>query len=125
MKVLGKNLTVILLAFTLSGCCQALLNLKKLGENQEETKVYVKNQEGLFAKLSDDLKNNRLEAGNSMDEVISLYGQPIERKDMDYKGKPAHAFIYRHPVKFFNTDLIYLYFDQAGHLYGWDTQPAG
>lgn len=112
------------LVLILAGCSPAMNNLARLGENRQQTQAYVKHQEELFAKLRLDAGNNTLKAGTPLDQIISTYGQPILRQAGEYKGEAVDYLLYRHPLKFFSSDMIYLYFDQNQRLISWEVQPA-
>jgi len=119
-----RNLAGCFFIIIVSGCSPALTNLANLGANREATEAYVKEQKELFNKLELDLKNGSLKAGTSLDDILSAYGEPVTRKNAEYKGQSAEELLYRHPLKFFSTNMIYLYFDKDRYLFGWDMQPA-
>lgn len=124
MRSFAGNLAAYFFILILAGCSGALNNLAKLGENRQQTQAYVKQQEELFAKLDVDVRNNNLKTGTLLSQIIAFYGEPILRELGEYKGKPADHLLYRRPLKFFSTELIYLYFDQDQRLVGWEVQPA-
>ena len=101
-----------------------LMVLKALGDNQEGTDRYVKVQERSFNKLKQDLEGNRLVKGTSKEKIIALYGEPIVSKPLNNRDNIKESFLYRHPVKFFDSDKLYLYFDERGCLDSWRLEPA-
>jgi hypothetical protein len=119
-----RNLASCFFLIIVSGCSPALTNLASLGANREATKAYVQQQKELFNKLEFDLKNGSVKAGTSLNDILSAYGEPITRKSAEYIGQSAEELLYRHPLKFFSTKMIYLYFDKDQRLLGWKVQPA-
>ena len=101
-----------------------LMVLKALGDNQEGTDRYVKAKERSFNKLKQDLEGNRLVKGTSKEKIIALYGEPIVSKPLNNRDNIKESFLYRHPVKFFDSDKLYLYFDERGCLDSWRLEPA-
>ncbi|MDP2906173.1 MAG: hypothetical protein Q8O22_07735 [Candidatus Omnitrophota bacterium] len=119
-----RNLASCFFIIIASGCSPALTNLANLGANREVTKAYVQQQKEFFNKLELDLKNGSLKAGTPLDDILSAYGEPVTRKSAEYIGQSAEELLYRHPLKFFSTDMIYLYFDKDRYLLGWEVEPA-
>lgn len=123
MKSRSVGLAVCLLVVILAaGCSEALMNLKDLGENRQQTEDYVRQQKELFARLSQDIKDNRLKTGTSRKEILAAYGQPVASKEAVYQGKAVQSLVFRDPVKFFSSEIVYLYFDKEGLLCGWEIQ---
>ena len=120
----ARNLAACFVVMMLAGCSPALNNLKNLGENRQASDAYVQEQKELFAKLDLDLKSNRIKTGTPINDILSVYGEPITRKSAEYIGQSAEELLYRHPLKFFSTKMIYLYFDKDQRLLGWKVQPA-
>ena len=122
------NIFVVICFFGvwLAGCAtashyQELLALKRLSDNQKEIEAYVRAQELLFNKLKEDIQGNLLAQGVSKEEILARYGDPIFCKPLPEKGESC---FYRHPTRYFNTDSIYLFFDQDEKLHSWDV-PSG
>jgi hypothetical protein len=113
----------------LEGCAlfphyDQLMMLKKIGENENDIKNYVNKQEHLFLKLREDVKNNRLAKGVPKEEVLFHYGSPIFCRSSNRQGPIKEFCLYRRPVEYFNTDVIYLRFDKYDNLYSWEFIPA-
>lgn len=98
--------------------------LKRLGDNQHEIEDYVKKQKDSFFKLRDDIKNNRLKKGISKREILSMYGEPVFCKDIANEADVKQICLYRHPLKYFSTDMVYLKFNKKQNLYSWEFIPA-
>lgn len=125
LKIVFRSvgLVVCLLVMSLAaGCSAALMNLKDLGENRQQTEDYVRQQKELFARLSEDTKSNRLKIGTSRKEILASYSQPVAGKEAVYQGKTVQSLVFRDPVKFFSSEIAYLYFDKEDLLCGWEIQ---
>ncbi|KPK97118.1 MAG: hypothetical protein AMJ95_10750 [Omnitrophica WOR_2 bacterium SM23_72] len=120
----------VLTAWTLglAGCAllthrQQIMALKNLGDEQKKFEKYVNRQEKFFDKLKRDIQKQRLVKGIPKTKILSLYGEPIYckvSKDLDI---PQETCLYRHPTRFFSSDLIYLEFDQDQNLSSWEVEP--
>ncbi|UCG35667.1 MAG: hypothetical protein JSW17_02400 [Candidatus Omnitrophota bacterium] len=115
-----------LLVLSVSGCSygRQLATLKRLGDNQKEIERYVAAQEKGFYKLSDDLKNERLQIGLSKKEIISLYGHPVLSRRLEDNPLFKEELLYRLPTEYFRTSRIYLYFDIEDKLVKWKYDPS-
>ena len=118
---------VFLGIFVFSGCSaisnmDKLLTLKSLGDDQQQMQNYVDKQNKLFQKLLADSKEDRLTYGMSQRKFLRIYGEPV----ISWKSKRGPAedvFLYRHPMKYFNSDKVYIYFDSSQQLISYDYQP--
>ena len=120
-----KFLIAVAVVINLSGCLfkeniQGLKTLKALGHNQKYIARSLKTQERLFRKLTADIKKDKLKPGIPAEVFLSSYGEPVVSKNIPSLGK---RFLYRHPTKYFNSDKIYIYFNQEGRLVNWEYQP--
>jgi len=98
--------------------------LKGLGDSKYELEDYVKEQRSSFSKLRDDIKNNRLKKGAPKREILSAYGEPVFCKDIANKTEVKEICLYRYPLRYFSTDMIYLKFDKKQNLCSWEFIPA-
>ncbi len=120
---MSAKITIAALVFlTSSGCLfkediEGLLVLKQLGAEQKSIERSLKIEEHLFRKLAAHVKKDRLKPGISLESFIASYGEPIVSKDIPSVGK---RLLYRHPADYFNSDKIYVYFDQQGKLTQWE-----
>ena len=109
----------------LSGCFflpQSLKTLKSVGDSQKEIEIYLARQVDLFNKMLTDLNNGNLSPGISKDKFIRIYGEPILSKRVF--GPPGEErLLYRHPTKYFQSDRIYIYFDEKERLTRWEYEP--
>jgi len=129
----AKALKTIFLAwciiFFLEGCSftthyEQLMLLERLGDSQHEIEDYIEEQRDSFFKLRDDIKNNRLKIGIPKRKILSIYGEPIFCKDIANETDVKETCLYRHPLQYFSTDMIYLKFDKEQNLCCWEFIPA-
>lgn len=95
--------------------------LKSFSDNQGKIEKYIQWQEESFYRLRDDLVNGRLKPGITKGHAISVYAEPVFC--IDVRKNAGERCLYRHPTRYFSTDLIYLRFDQ-GLLSSWEFYPA-
>ncbi|MFH1772107.1 MAG: hypothetical protein ABH872_04750, partial [Candidatus Omnitrophota bacterium] len=119
----------VLFLFLSQGCAltekrEQINLLKSLGENQNRIQRYVFRQETLFSRLSNDIKNNQLKNGIQKAAIISRYGDPIYCEYIESGMEISQSCLYRHPTKYFSSDMIYLYFDKSQNLSRWELKPA-
>jgi len=113
-----------LLFFLLAGCAR-VMDLKGLSENRAETQKYIQAQEEGFIKLKSDVLAGRLQKGISKDEVTSRYAPPIYCEAASTDSNAREVCLYRLPLQYFNTDLVYLFFDEGEQLAYWQLkEPA-
>lgn len=119
---------ILFCIFLQSGCAlitkhQEITTLSELSDAQEDITHYVERQDEGFAHLLDDIEHDRLEKGIAKDAIAARYGQPVTCQP--FQGKTySQACLYRKPIQYFNTNVVYLYLDDELHLTGWKLQPA-
>ncbi len=114
-----------LFLFTIQGCFflpESLKTLKSVGDSQERIEAYLSRQLKLFNQLLVDLKNEAIELGISKARFIRVYGEPILSKEVN-EPSGGVVLLYRHPTEYFESDRVYLYFDQEENLVGWEYKP--
>jgi len=114
-----------LILFFVSGCFflpESLKTLKSVGDSQDEIEVYLTKQIELFNKLLIDLENEDLKLGISKINLIYIYGEPILSKNV-IEPPGGVKLLYRHPTEYFQSDRVYLYFDQKDNLVRWEYKP--
>lgn len=122
-----KLFLLIVFMFLFNGCAlftkaPQLLTLKRLGDSQKLMERDVEKKKKNLAKLMDDIKTDKLKKGTSYNRFIRLYGKPILEKLID-KDTKEKKLLYRHPIEYFDTDKVYIYFDQQ-QLSAWKYIPA-
>lgn len=125
------RILVYLIVILLCGCAKIthlneLLTLKRASDNRAQIESYLAKQERGFNTLSDDIKNNRLKQGQLKRYIIANYSDPVLTKEPGPENPGIKdILLYRHPTNYFNSDRIYLYFDNANRLVSWELKPAG
>lgn len=127
-KINKKVFPLLVSFFLFSGCtlitkAPQLMALKRFSDSQKQIERYIAAQEKKLAILKADIKNNRLEKGTAYCDILRRYGSPVLEKELDGQQGFSKELLYRHPVEYFNTDRIYLYFDSALNLAQWEYQP--
>ncbi len=118
-------LAAAVLFLALAGCAVVDQNdqitaLEKYDESKAEIAKYVKKQEENFNRLKDDIKNGLLQKGSSEGEIVFNYGDPVFCKDAALQGAVKKSCLYRYPTKYFDTNKVYLNFDENDKLYSWE-----
>ena len=101
-----------------------IMNLKALGDNQDQADRYMLEQERAFNRLVQDFKRDRLVKGIPKDNITARYGEPILCNPVNSQLDINEFFLYRHPAKYFGSEKVYLYFDKSGCLNSWIYEPA-
>ncbi len=101
---------------------EEVATLKQVGKSQAQIDRYVQRQNKLFSRLIDDFENERLIVGTSKSRIVKRYGEPVLSKEA---GQPPYGqiLLYRYPMKYFNSDKLYLRFDEFDKLIGWKYKP--
>ncbi|MCF7887169.1 MAG: hypothetical protein K9L71_01985 [Candidatus Omnitrophica bacterium] len=118
----------IFLIFIFQGCAlftkaPQLLTLKRLGDSRKLMERDIEKKKKNLAKLINDIKTDKLKKGTSYNRFIRLYGEPVLEKLID-KDTKEKRLLYRHPTEYFDTDKVYLYFNQEAKLIAWKYIPA-
>ncbi|MCF7908507.1 MAG: hypothetical protein K9L86_06530 [Candidatus Omnitrophica bacterium] len=112
---------------SLSGCLfrenvTKLKTLKTVASSQREIRAYLTEQENLFEKLVSDFKDKKLSLGSSLAEIIETYGEPIVSKK-NFSDPVGQRLLYRYPKRYFNSDKVYLHFNEKKELIFWEYKP--
>ena len=75
-------------------------------------------------KLKDDINNGRLRKGASKKYIIDAYFEPVLAKKSADDSGAKEILLYRNPTEYFQSDRIYLSFDNRGRLVSWELKPA-
>ena len=116
-----------IIAFFASGCvilskAEGLMRLKHYSDGQAQIERYVNKQADLFDKLVSDLEEGKLEVGISQKQFIRNYGDPVLANPVR-NSSGEEVLLYRYPLKYFNTDRVYAYFDSSQALIRWEYKP--
>lgn len=123
-----KGLIIFIFLFALCGCAivrdfEGIMTLKRYGDSQAEMQKYVERQTRLFNKLVEDVKDDKLEKGMAQRTIVRMYGDPVLTKEI--KGDPPvkEKLLYRHPLHYFTSDKVYMYFSDDNKLLYWKYVP--
>lgn len=99
------------------------MTLKRYNASQVDMQRYVDRQTKLFNRLIEDVKSDNLKKGTAQRRIVGMYGDPIFVKDID-DGSPAkEKLLFRHPMHYFTSDKVYMYFDENKKLLYWKYVP--
>ncbi len=109
----------------LSGCAklahmQELLTLKAMSDDGERQKRYVKAQDDKFAALLEKVKSQQIKTYPDQRSILKAFGDPIMTKAVEKDGQVLEQWLYRYSVKFFDSEKVYLFFDNKGQLIQWE-----
>lgn len=97
--------------------------LVELGESRSDIDNRLKEDEQLFLKLEKDALKNRLRKNTSKSKILFRYGQPIMSKPVSDREGVKEFLLYRHPTRYFSSNMIYLYFNNKERLCSWEVVP--
>ncbi|MBU1726029.1 MAG: hypothetical protein KJ880_00120 [Candidatus Omnitrophica bacterium] len=121
----GLAAFIVFSAFFSGGCVYLthysdLKKLKNLADSQDQMQEEIKAHEVLFYSLRSDVLENKITQGPDYKEVVSKYGEPILCGPAKAQDEFISSCLYRHPTKYFSSDLIYLNFDSEKKLCSWE-----
>jgi len=61
--------------------------------------------------------------GLTKKRIIKIYGDPVLTKKIEDSPPMTEALLYRHPTKYFSSDRVLLYLDEAQELIHWEYKP--
>ena len=93
-----------------------LLTLKGIADEQKRQARYVQEQDQRFEKLRAVVQSGQIKKFSNQKQIASKFGQPIYTKTIEKDSQTLELWIYRYSVKYFDSDKVYLYFDQEGKL---------
>lgn len=124
-------LFLVLAIFYFQGCAtlshlEELLTMKALSDNQTQQEEFVLKENERFEKLLDVIKGDRLGEYPNKESFLQAFGEPIFSKERKRQGKKVEEWLYRYAARLFDSDKVYLYFDESGKLVDFDyVQYAG
>ena len=123
-----KILPFVSFLFLLTGCAklehlQELLALQDLSDDRDQQKMYVKNHQKSFESLLAAVKDHSIVQWQDKKSFIRNFGRPLLVKQVTLNQQTLERWLYRYPLRPFDSPRIYLYFDQAGKLRFWQYFP--
>jgi hypothetical protein len=114
---------------TFCGCAklahlQELLTLQDLSNNQARQEEYVKKHDEKFKDLLEAVETGSLSQYTHQKSFLRTFGEPILSKEIVKDGQVVERWLYRYSTKPFDSDKVYIYFDQGGRLVTWEVIQA-
>ena len=97
-----------------------LLTLKSFAKEQGQLDQYVEERDKKFEELVKVYKTNSLNQFADKGSILDKFGEPIMIKDTIRNDQKLELWFYRYEMKFFDSEKIYLYFDQEDKLVDWE-----
>ncbi|HDZ76816.1 MAG TPA: hypothetical protein ENH41_01875 [Candidatus Omnitrophica bacterium] len=122
--IIIRNIIFLFLAcFLFSGCfrrdrAQAIDTLEALAAERDVQDKIIELDRKNFNSLKKAVKDDTIKAGLSELDIKKLYGEPILIKDSDI-SQADKVLIFTEPLKYFNTEKVYLYFSEDEKLVSW------
>ena len=121
MQNTKQNFFWVPLIFIVSGCAQLshldqLLTLKASSDNRALQHKFVKSQDKNFTDLLAAIKDNTIRQFTDKKQFLKKFGAPVVAHPSVREGKPVEVWLYRYAVRFFDSEKVYLYFDDQGKL---------
>ena len=119
-----KFIFIFCVAFFLSGCSKLahldqLLTLKAMGENKDQQRKFVKQQDQNFERILQACRENRLAQYPDSKSIAKAFGTPITVSEEVKDGVSRIKWLYRYSIKMLSADKVYLYFSSDGRLIEW------
>lgn len=117
---MNKIIVLFAVIVLLTGCAKLahineLLTLKAMSDEQARNDKIVKEYDARFSALVDAQKNNQL-TQETKKSILGKFTKPIYTETITLQGSQVDRWIYRPYVKYFDSELVYLYFDADGKL---------
>ena len=52
--------------------------------------------------------------------IVRMYGEPLGKREIEKDGKKLERWNYRYQMKYFESEKVYLYFNEEKRLVGWE-----
>ncbi len=119
---------IFLLCVSLCGCCilshmNELIVLKRFAAGQEEISTLIQQQEQAFSRVIEAVKSGQMGMYKDKDSIMKTFGHPVFSRTKIKDGTPCEVWLYRHPIKYFNSAKVYIFFNKNGKLKEWKYVP--
>ncbi len=123
------SLIILFLSLGAPGCWflshyDEVKTLQAFDKNNRQIQEYLDSQEKSFFRLRSDVRHNRLTPGVTKERITSEYGDPVFCRIVEERPGATQECLYRNPTRYFSTDKIYLYFNEAHILIAIEFKPA-
>ncbi len=117
MRTFKTFFILTVLTFTLSGCGKSMNLLLEINKEDKAMKHDIAVGAKRFDLLLKDIEADKLKSGLDKKNILARYGQPVLEFGADDQ---TEKLLYRHPLKYFDSPKVYLYFDSNQKLAKWD-----
>lgn len=118
MKHIPRTIFILsAFTFVLSGCGKSMNLLLEIDKEDKAIKRDIAVGAKKIDLLLKDIETGRLKTGLDKKDAIARYGQPVLEFIADNQ---MQELLYRHPLKYFDSPKVYLYFDRDQKLAKWD-----
>ena len=101
-----------------------LLTLKGVADEQKRQQSAIEKQDKKFEQLREAVQTDAIKKFSNQKQILSKFGQPIYSRSVQNNGQDLELWIYRYSVEYFNSDKVFLSFDQDGKLVDASYEPA-
>ncbi|MFA5088561.1 MAG: hypothetical protein WC552_05955, partial [Candidatus Omnitrophota bacterium] len=114
---MGKAIILAMAVVLTGGCAKLthlpqLLTIQAISDNKDLQTEYVRRQDESFERLREAVKNGSVARYPDQQSFLRDFGEPIFAKEITRNGQSFSKWLYRYSVRCFNSEKIYLYFDQ-------------
>jgi len=123
-----QAIIIIIIAAQFSGCAviknmDKLVILQRVAMDAEEMDKIVDAQIENFKVMLEEIQLGEFDQYKNEESIVAKFGDPIYIVEIKRDSQKHKFYLYRNPVKYFNTDKVYIYFDISGKLVDWQLVP--
>ena len=101
-----------------------LLVLKDMSDEQTRLQKYIEQQDKKFEKLLKAVEGRTLAKNVRDQSIVRMYGEPLGKREIEKDGQKLERWNYRYQMKYFESEKVYLYFNEEKRLVGWERVAA-
>lgn len=119
------NLFFVISLVFLCGCAklahlEQLLTIKSYSDNKDLQEKFVSKQNEDFERLLQLVRAEGLNAYQTKKELCADFGPPVFTREVIHQGQSVEMCLYRYATEYWNSDKVYVYFDQESRLVDWE-----
>ena len=109
----------------LMGCAKLahideLLTLQELSIDQDKQAKFVQEQDKKFESLLAAIQSDSFRRYTDQKSFLKDFGPPVTKQTITKENQLLEKWVYRYATKAFNSEKVYVYFDQSGKLMEWE-----
>ncbi len=121
MKLVLRSILLVCVMSFCSGCItkskvDKLVTLKKFESVQKATEDLVDDEVEHFKRIMDVYKSGKIMNYSDQNAIFETFAEPIRIKPVTRNGQNFESWLYRDPVEPFESEKLFLYFDDNGVL---------